>query len=733
MAIIYSYPENNNILPTDILVGTSTALINGKPKNQTKNISIAELTAYMGLNNVNLNDVLTNGNTSLLSANIGQLGLFDAQAQNYGILELSSSDFNFYNASNILTNTLASDSLILYPNSYFGQLLVPNTITANRVYTLPNATGTIALTSDIPVVTGFVPYIGATQAVDLGAFNLTVNSISVGKGAGTGANNVVIGSLALSSNTTGSQNISVGNSSLRFNSTGTGNTAIGFNTLNANTVGGGNVAVGSQSLLVATSGSDNTAVGTNSLRSNTFGGLNTAVGHGAMFNNISGQANTAFGLSALRDNTTGGNNVAIGSFALFASTTASTSTAVGYEALRSTNGGVFNTAIGSQSMRSNTTGNSNVSVGDLTMFNNTTGTDNTAIGRTALNANTVGINNTAIGSGAIGGLTSGSDNTVIGTSAMSGTQTGSSNVALGLGAGRYFGTGSSNNLVCNSSVFIGHNAVPLLGSQTNQIVIGAGAVGAGSNTVTLGNTSITTTILRGKVGIGTSTPGVNFVNSGAPFSSGPTLGSGTVGSQAILSNDGLYGLYSGVSSNGDVWQQVQRNDGIAVTYNLALQPNGGNIYVGTNAPIYGTSAKMQFLFDGLSEFGINFRSTAVNSIPIHFTSSTGTQTGYIFQDATSVSLVSISDYRLKEDLKPFNGLDLISKINIYDYKWKNQDKRSYGVMAHELQEVVPQAAFGEKDAEKMQGVDYSTLVPILIQAIKEQQTQIEELKILINK
>lgn len=237
----------------------------------------------------------------------------------------------------------------------------------------------------------------------------------------------------------------------------------------------------------------------------------------------------------------------------------------------------------------------------------------------------------------------------------------------------------------------------------------------------------------GNVGIGTSSPGVRFVNSGGGFSSGPTLGSGIVGSQALLSNNGLYGLYSGVSSNGDVWQQVQRNDANTAVYNLALQPSGGNIYIGTTAPIYGTSSKMQFLFDGLSEFGINFRSTAVASIPIHFTSSTGTQTGYIFQDATGVFLVSVSDYRLKEDLNSFNGLDLISKINVYDYKWKGQDKRSFGVMAHELQEVIPQAAFGEKDGERMQGVDYSTLVPILIQAIKEQQTQIEELKILINK
>lgn len=235
------------------------------------------------------------------------------------------------------------------------------------------------------------------------------------------------------------------------------------------------------------------------------------------------------------------------------------------------------------------------------------------------------------------------------------------------------------------------------------------------------------------VGIGTTNPGVRFVNSGAPFTSGPTLGSATIGSQALLSNTGLYGLYLGVSSNGDVWQQVQRNDGNSAVYNIALQPSGGNIYIGTNAAIYGTSAKMQFLFNGLNEYGINFRTTAVNSIPIHFLNSTGSQIGYIFTDATSVAYVSVSDYRLKEDLKSFNGLDLISQINVYDYKWKDQDKRSFGVMAHELKEVIPQASFGEKDGERMQGVDYSLLVPILVQAIKEQQIQIEELKNLINK
>ena len=40
-------------------------------------------------------------------------------------------------------------------------------------------------------------------------------------------------------------------------------------------------------------------------------------------------------------------------------------------------------------------------------------------------------------------------------------------------------------------------------------------------------------------------------------------------------------------------------------------------------------------------------------------------------------------------------------------------------MAHELQEVIPYAVGGVKDGEKMQSVDYSIIVPIMVQAIQE--------------
>jgi hypothetical protein len=105
-----------------------------------------------------------------------------------------------------------------------------------------------------------------------------------------------------------------------------------------------------------------------------------------------------------------------------------------------------------------------------------------------------------------------------------------------------------------------------------------------------------------------------------------------------------------------------------------------------------------------------------------------TQVGSVSVSGTATSYNTSSDYRLKEDLKDFNGLDKVSKIPVYDYKWKSEESRSYGVMAHELQEVLPDAVSGEKDAEEMQGVDYSKIVPLLIKSIQELKAEIDILK-----
>jgi hypothetical protein len=105
-------------------------------------------------------------------------------------------------------------------------------------------------------------------------------------------------------------------------------------------------------------------------------------------------------------------------------------------------------------------------------------------------------------------------------------------------------------------------------------------------------------------------------------------------------------------------------------------------------------------------------------------------------NANEVQYLTTSDYRLKEDLKPFKALDTICKINVYNYKWNDieEDNVNYGVLAHELQELIPEVVAGEKDEvnekgeEEYQAVDYSKLVPHLIQSIQELKAEIEILK-----
>jgi hypothetical protein len=107
---------------------------------------------------------------------------------------------------------------------------------------------------------------------------------------------------------------------------------------------------------------------------------------------------------------------------------------------------------------------------------------------------------------------------------------------------------------------------------------------------------------------------------------------------------------------------------------------------------------------------------------------TSSVVGSITYNGTVIAYNTTSDYRLKEDLKDFNGLDKVSKISVYDFKWKSEESRSYGVMAHELQEVLPDAVSGEKDAEENQMVDYSKIVPLLVKSIQELTAKVEMLE-----
>ena len=97
-----------------------------------------------------------------------------------------------------------------------------------------------------------------------------------------------------------------------------------------------------------------------------------------------------------------------------------------------------------------------------------------------------------------------------------------------------------------------------------------------------------------------------------------------------------------------------------------------------------------------------------------------------------------SDKRLKENIKPLdNALDKINKINGVEFDWKKLTEKEketihgntghdVGVIAQEIEEVLPEVVTTRDNGYK--AVKYEKIVPLLIQAIKEQQQQIEELK-----
>ena len=106
----------------------------------------------------------------------------------------------------------------------------------------------------------------------------------------------------------------------------------------------------------------------------------------------------------------------------------------------------------------------------------------------------------------------------------------------------------------------------------------------------------------------------------------------------------------------------------------------------------------------------------------------GTYVGGISTNGSTTTYAIASDYRLKTDLKEFNGLDLLNKIKTYDYEWKSDGSRMYGVIAHELQSIINYAVTGVKDGDRMQGVDYSKIVPVLIKSIQELKQELDTLK-----
>ena len=142
----------------------------------------------------------------------------------------------------------------------------------------------------------------------------------------------------------------------------------------------------------------------------------------------------------------------------------------------------------------------------------------------------------------------------------------------------------------------------------------------------------------------------------------------------------------------------------------------------------------------ISQLGYIYLARSGTALQIHASfinnaTVTPTTVGTITTNGSTTSYNTSSDYSLKEDIVDIEGsIERLKDLKPVNFKWKSDGTRVDGFIAHEAQEVVPEAVTGTKDAvyedgnPQYQGIDQSKLVPLLTKALQEAVTKIEALE-----
>ena len=199
------------------------------------------------------------------------------------------------------------------------------------------------------------------------------------------------------------------------------------------------------------------------------------------------------------------------------------------------------------------------------------------------------------------------------------------------------------------------------------------------------------------------------------------------------------------------WYTVDNNNGNSI--DIYVRPNGDNTYrwrhiYGGTSTSYSTGAGGYGIYcDHLGgDYSALFNTAGYVTFPysarspIFYDSANtgmyfdGNATGTSINVAGSIvaagNVTAYSDIRLKTDVAPItNAIDKVKQINGVTYTRKENNKRQTGVIAQDVLKVLPEAVEGSE--EGMYSVAYGNMVGLLIEAIKEQQSEIDELKALV--
>jgi len=525
---------------------------------------------------------------------------------------------------------------------------------------------------------------------------------SAGRNNTTGCHNNFFGQQAGFCNTTGFDNNFFGRCAGCSNTTGRDNNFFGGAAGRCNTTGCFNNFFGQDAGFANTTGNNNNFFGDCAGRCNTTGCYNNFFGKCAGFANTTGSFNNFFGKCAGFANTTGNNNNFLGAYAGRDNTTGSFNNFFGRAAGLCNTTGCNNNFIGRSAGRINTTGCYNNFFGHYAGFANTTGSCNTFLGRYAGCSNTSGSHNIAIGNDAQLPSATGSCQLVIGSAGVNWIY-GDSSGNVGIGTTN---PGATLNVVPTSTTIAG-----LFSGTTSSDMVRITQLGSGNALVVedSANPDVSPFVIdsSGSVGIGTTNP-LESLQVGAGTSTFVVTSTGGVGIGTTIPGTKLHVLENNTGTTPTV--RIQNSTTTAATNAILLE-----LFYSGDADVSGAATSAHY---------IRFRDSNTNP--------TGAISG---ATGTTVFYNTTSDYRLKEDVTPFtNGIEKIMQLKPCEFTWKGAQIRSEGFIAHEVQEIIPGAVFGAKDAVNEDGniepqmIDPSKMVVHLTAALQEAVKRIEYLE-----
>jgi hypothetical protein len=292
-----------------------------------------------------------------------------------------------------------------------------------------------------------------------------------------------------------------------------------------------------------------------------------------------------------------------------------------------------------------------------------------------------------------------------------------------------------------------------------------------------------------QTGIGTTAP-INKLEVVTTAADPASSGSSVNGNLRLgASSTNVHVLDFGLSSTSTFsWLQARSKSAYGTTYNLALNPIGGNVGIGTSAPgslltvgrADGTIPAELVLNPAatVNEGGqISFRKsltgstldwtidqygttssdarlrifsggTETNGIMIKENGFVGLGTGsptvrlQVSGDIIANSIAGSSDLRFKTNVRSITSpLEKVKSLRGVYFNWDQKsfpdkdfsDKTELGFIAQEVEKVLPEVVSKDKTPEEYRSVKYDKVVALLVEAIKEQQKQIDSLKSQVKK